>query len=35
MQLDSIDTKSKQLFFNGKESFEYDLLAVIPPHQAP
>jgi sulfide:quinone oxidoreductase len=35
MQLDSVDTKSKQLFFNGKESFEYDLLIVIPPHQAP
>ncbi len=34
-QLNSIDTKSKQLFFNGKESFEYDLLLVIPPHQAP
>lgn len=35
MLLDSVDTKSKQLFFNGKESFEYDLLIVIPPHQAP
>jgi sulfide:quinone oxidoreductase len=35
MQLDSVDTKSKQLVFNGKESFEYDLLVVIPPHQAP
>jgi len=35
MQLDSVDTKSKQLFFNGKESFEYDLLVIIPPHQVP
>jgi len=35
MHLDSVDTKSKQIFFNGKESFEYDLLIVIPPHQAP
>ncbi len=35
MHLDSVDTKSKQLFFNGKESFEYDLLIVIPPHQSP
>ena len=35
MHLESVDTKSKQLFFNGKESFEYDLLIVIPPHQAP
>jgi sulfide:quinone oxidoreductase len=35
MLLDSVNTKSKQLFFNGKESFEYDLLIVIPPHQAP
>ncbi len=34
MQLNSVDTKSKQLFFNGKDSFEYDLLIVIPPHQA-
>ena len=35
MQLNSVDTKSKQIFFNGKESFEYDLLIVIPPHQSP
>jgi sulfide:quinone oxidoreductase len=35
MQLNSVDTKSKQLFFNGNESFEYDLLIVIPPHQSP
>lgn len=35
MQLDSVDTKLKQLFFNGKESFEYDLLVAVPPHQAP
>ncbi|MEX2605446.1 MAG: FAD/NAD(P)-binding oxidoreductase [Gracilimonas sp.] len=35
MQLDSVETKSKQLFFNGKESFEYDLLVVVPPHQTP
>lgn len=35
MQLDSVDTKSKQLFFNGKEAFKYDLLVIIPPHQAP
>jgi sulfide:quinone oxidoreductase len=35
MNLESVDTKSKQLFFNGKEPFEYDLLVVIPPHQAP
>jgi len=35
MQFDSVDTKSKQLFFNGKESFKYDLLIVVPPHQAP
>lgn len=35
MQLNSVDTKSKQLFFNGNETFGYDLLVVIPPHQAP
>jgi sulfide:quinone oxidoreductase len=35
MQLNSVDTRSKQLVFNGKETFEYDLLVVIPPHQAP
>jgi sulfide:quinone oxidoreductase len=35
MQLGSVDTKSKQLFFGGKETFEYDLLVVIPPHQSP
>lgn len=35
MRLDSVDTKSKQLFFNGKESFEYDLLIIIPPHLSP
>jgi len=35
MQLDSVDTKSKQMFFNGKDTYEYDLLVVIPPHQAP
>lgn len=35
MQLDSVDTKLKQLFFNGKESYKYDLLVVVPPHQAP
>ena len=33
--LGSVDTKSNLLFFNGKESFEYDLLIVIPPHQVP
>src|SRR3989304_6071985 len=35
MHLNSVDTKSKQLFFNGKDTFEYDLLIVIPPHQSP
>jgi sulfide:quinone oxidoreductase len=35
LNLNSVDTKSKQLFFNGKETFEYDLLIMIPPHQAP
>jgi sulfide:quinone oxidoreductase len=35
MNLNSVDTKSKQLFFNGKDTYEYDLLIVIPPHQAP
>jgi sulfide:quinone oxidoreductase len=35
MLLDSVDTKSKKLFFNGKDTYEYDLLIVIPPHQAP
>ena len=35
MQFNSVDTKSKQLFFNGKDTYEYDLLIVIPPHQAP
>ena len=35
MQLSSVDTKSKQVFFDGKEPFEYDLLIVIPPHQSP
>jgi sulfide:quinone oxidoreductase len=35
MQFDSVDTKAKKLFFNGKDTYEYDLLIVIPPHQAP
>jgi len=35
MKFDSVDTKSKQLFFNGKETFDYDLLVIIPPHQSP
>jgi len=35
MQLESVDTTSRKLFFNGKEPFDYDLLIVIPPHQAP
>ena len=35
MQLNSVDTKSKQIFFNGKDTYEYDLLIVIPPHQSP
>jgi sulfide:quinone oxidoreductase len=35
MLLDSVDTKSKKLLFNGKDTYEYDLLIVIPPHQAP
>ena len=35
MNLNSVDTKSKQLFFNEKETYEYDLLIVIPLHQAP
>lgn len=35
MNLNSVDTKSKQLLFNGKDTFGYDLLVVIPPHQAP
>jgi len=35
MHLNSVDTKLKQLFFNGKDAYEYDLLVVIPPHQAP
>ena len=35
MNLESVDTKSKQLLFNGKDPVNYDLLVVIPPHQAP
>jgi len=35
MQLNFVDTKLKQLNFNGNDPFEYDLLIVIPPHQAP
>ena len=35
MNLNSVDTKLKQLLFNGKDTYEYDLLIVIPPHQAP
>lgn len=35
MQLDSVDTKLKQLVFNEKKPFEYDLLVVVPPHLAP
>ena len=35
MNLNSVDTKSKQMFFNGKDTYEYDLLIVIPPHEAP
>jgi len=35
MNLNSVDTKSKHLIFNGKDTFEYDLLIVVPPHQAP
>ena len=35
MQLNSVDTKAKQLLFAGKEPFGYDLLVVIPPHQSP
>jgi sulfide:quinone oxidoreductase len=35
MQLSSVDARSKQIFFNEKEHFEYDLLIIIPPHQSP
>ena len=35
MQLRAVDAKSKQIFFEGREPFEYDLLIVIPPHQSP
>jgi sulfide:quinone oxidoreductase len=35
MKLTSVDTKSKKLIFNEVESFKYDLLIVIPPHQSP
>jgi sulfide:quinone oxidoreductase len=35
MQLVSVDTKSKKLYFNGNNCFEYDLLIVIPPHKSP
>lgn len=35
MRFDSVDTKSKRLIFNGNETFDYDLLVVIPPHQSP
>jgi len=35
MTLESVDTKSKQLFFNGKDPVNFDMLVLIPPHQAP
>ena len=35
MNLESVDTKSKQLLFNDKEAVNFDMLVVIPPHQAP
>ena len=35
MQINSVDTKSRRVLFNGTDSFEYDLLIVIPPHQCP
>lgn len=33
-KLTSIDQKNKQLHFEGKDSFSYDMLVVIPPHKA-
>ena len=35
MQLTSVDTISKKMTFNGNDSFDFDLLVVIPPHQSP
>jgi len=35
MQLNFVDTKAKQIFFNSNDTFNYDLLIVIPPHQSP
>ena len=35
MQLNSLDTRSKKLFFKEKDPVTYDLLIVIPPHQSP
>jgi sulfide:quinone oxidoreductase len=34
-KLISIDTSGRELSFEGKESFNYDLLVAIPPHRGP
>jgi len=35
MKLNMFATKSKKIFFEGMEPFEYDMLIAIPPHQSP
>ncbi len=34
-KLTGVNPESRQLFFEGKEPFTYDLLVAIPPHRAP
>ena len=34
-KLSSVNPKSRELIFEGKEAFHYDLLAAIPPHRGP
>ena len=34
-KLTSIDVPGRELLFEGKESFKYDLLVAIPPHRGP
>lgn len=34
-KLTKVETATRELVFEGKESFKYDLLAAIPPHRGP
>lgn len=34
-KLSAVDPQTRELMFEGKESFRYDLLVVIPPHRPP